>query len=196
MLTLLRERVCKSKRGEYKNEYLCHCGKITQTRATVVKSGKVKSCGCYNREVLKMRNTKHGLLKGNRRLYFVWNSMKQRCLNPNNKEYKYYGGRGISVCDEWIKFEQFYNWAKENGYQDNLTIDRIDNDKYYCPENCRWVTHEVNCQNRRRNLGHNKVLEIREKFKNGAGVSSISKEYGIEESSIRRIKNRETYKNI
>lgn len=74
------------------------------------------------------------------RLYSIWENIKQRCYNPNCKQYNDYGGRGIKVCQEWLKFKPFYDWAMVSGYSDNLTIDRIDNDSNYCPNNCKWST--------------------------------------------------------
>lgn len=94
-----------------------------------------------------IRNTTHDM--SHTRIYTVWKGMRRRCKNPSCCGYKWYGGKGIKVCDEWDKpyggFENFYKWAIENGYSDDLTIDRIDSDKDYCPENCRWITAHENC---------------------------------------------------
>jgi hypothetical protein len=79
--------------------------------------------------------------------------MKTRCLNPKASNYKWYGGRGITVCSEWLIFADFYSWALKNGYEESLELDRIDNDKGYCPENCRWITHKEQCNNRRASKG-------------------------------------------
>lgn len=97
-----------------------------------------------------MRKT-HGMSKN--KFYQVWNGIKQRCYNQNNKQYKNYGGRGIKVCDEWVNnFELFYDWALNNGYEDGLQIDRIDVNGNYEPSNCRWVDRYVNNNNRRNNI--------------------------------------------
>ena len=83
------------------------------------------------------------------KLYKVWTSMKCRCLNKKDKRYYDYGGRGITVCDEWLEFKSFMDWAYANGYNDGLAIDRIDNDKGYCPENCKWSTTKEQARNKR-----------------------------------------------
>ena len=111
---------------------MCDCGNTHISYVGKVTSGKIASCGCQK------GNKKHNA-RGSR-LYRIWQAMKSRCLNPNTANYKYYGGRGINVCDEWMEFAPFAEWAKEHGYSDNLTIDRKDIDKGYCPDNCEWVT--------------------------------------------------------
>lgn len=90
----------------------------------------------------------HGLIKGNQRLYWVWKAMRQRCNNPNCKDYPHYGGRGIEVCIEWSSFENFHNWAKATGYESGLTIERTDVNRGYEPENCIWMGNEKQSRNR------------------------------------------------
>jgi len=94
-----------------------------------------------------MNRTTHGQSKT--RLYSIWAGMKKRCLTPTCLYYKNYGGRGITVCNEWINFEPFYEWAMRSGYEKNLSIDRIDNDKDYYPANCRWATRYTQARNTR-----------------------------------------------
>lgn len=125
----------------------CDCGVEKVIRASELRSGSTLSCGCYDREMSSLKNTKHG--KYGTRPYRIWRSMKTRCYNPNHSWYKRYGGRGIAVCNEWRDdFMSFYNWAMSNGYQDDLTIDRIDNDKGYSPDNCRWISVKKQQNNR------------------------------------------------
>lgn len=113
----------------------CDCGKTRSLQTAQLTSGKVTSCGCQN-----PRSKKHSIIKNHRRLYSVYSSMIARCHNPKSISYKYYGGKGITVCDEWKNsFENFSKWSELNGYNDTLSIDRIDNSKGYCPSNCRWI---------------------------------------------------------
>lgn len=125
----------------------CDCGKIKSVQSTHLRSGKTTSCGCYQKEKVSKANFKHGYSKNS--LYSRWKAIKQRCENPNNRRYKDYGARGISVCEAWKNFQIFKEWALNNGYQENLELDRIDNNKGYFPENCRWCETVTNNRNRR-----------------------------------------------
>lgn len=134
----------------------CDCGNITFVSASHLKDGHTKSCGCQKNGFKGKDNPsyKHGLRHS--RIYGIWVNMKTRCLNSNNDSYKSYGARGIKICDKWLDkengFINFYNWAINNGYKDNLTIDRIDVNGNYEPSNCRWVGWETQQNNRRTNF--------------------------------------------
>ncbi|BAQ14673.1 hypothetical protein CBB2_2563 [Clostridium botulinum] len=125
----------------------CKCGKIKSIQAGHLMSGSTTSCGCYQKEKAREANKVHGFTKTS--LHNRWKSIKQRCLNPNSQRYKDYGARGITICEEWLDFEKFHEWAIKNGYEENLTLDREDNDRGYCPDNCRWVDYKTNERNRR-----------------------------------------------
>lgn len=131
----------------------CECGNELIVEGHKLRSGNTKSCGCYQRDIARETQTKHN--GSNSRLYGVWNGMVQRCTNKNNCSYKRYGARGIKVCDEWFDFGTFQEWALANGYNPNAkrnecTLDRINNNGNYQPDNCRWIDIKKQCQNTRR----------------------------------------------
>lgn len=132
----------------------CDCGNVVTVKGQSLTIGDTKSCGCYNREVAKQKCINRSThKKSHSRLYCIYYNMKNRCANPNHPRYKNYGARGITICEEWSKdFMTFYNWAMANGYKDNLSIDRIDNNSGYSPDNCRWVDVTVQNNNTRRSL--------------------------------------------
>lgn len=124
----------------------CECGKEHIAVGWRLKNGDIKSCGCYRKEKIT-KHSMHGT-----RLYRIWNDINTRCYYEKHKSYNRYGGRGITVCDEWRNdFAAFYEWAMANGYADNLTIDRKDTNGNYEPSNCRWVTMKEQQNNRSNN---------------------------------------------
>ena len=133
------------KQGKYKKHTLwlckCDCGKETIVSNQALRTGRTHSCGCLRKELM----TVHGWSRKRKRLYSIWINMKARCRDKNRKNYKNYGARGIKVCKEWAEsFISFRNWALASSYQDNLTIDRINNDGNYEPDNCQWLTRIEN----------------------------------------------------
>ncbi len=136
----------------------CDCGGEKIVAGHDLKLKYTQSCGCLAKEIGKQsgrilgeNNCVHGCSKT--RLYYIWKGMRQRCYNHNNPDYKNYGGRGIKICDEWLDdFQAFRDWATENGYREGLSIDRIDNDRNYEPDNCRWISIKQQQRNKRNNL--------------------------------------------
>lgn len=141
-----------SKQKRHYAIYKCYCGNEFKSQISSVKRKNTTSCGCYNKSLI----TKHGLYDN--KLYNAWTNIIQRCLNKNNKAYVNYGNRGISICSEWKNnFMSFYNWALENGYREDLSIDRIDVNGNYEPNNCRWANKTTQMRNTRKIIASNKT---------------------------------------
>lgn len=152
----------------------CDCGRKVIVSESNLKRGKTKSCGCIR--------SKRGIGVGEskQRLYSIWNGMLNRCENKKAANYQYYGGNGITICPEWHNYTNFKEWAMRNGYQDNLTIDRVDVCGAYSPDNCRWVTQKEQTRNRRNNVKHLYKGEWK-------CVTELAEEYGLK---VQVVKNR------
>lgn len=141
-----------NKRGHALWMCKCDCGNECVVQGQNLRRGITKSCGCYAADMRVVANTIHG--DCGTRLYRIWKGVVSRCRNKSSTDYKWYGAKGVSVCEEWSKYENFRDWATNNGYKDNLTIDRIDPFGNYDPSNCRWATTQeqnFNKRNSRRN---------------------------------------------
>ncbi len=147
---------------------LCDCGNEVIVAAQSLHNGRTKSCGCLRSERSKECHTTN--LYHDARLHGIWLGMRQRCTSKSNVNYPAWGGRGITICAEWDKFDAFYEWSMANGYTETSTIDRIDNDGPYCPTNCRWTNAKAQANNRRSNV----YLEINGERKTISQWSDIS----------------------
>lgn len=183
-LTVVNQEPSDPKRKERRWRCLCDCGNYTVVPSYRLRHGGVTSCGCHQRD----RNFCSKKAKNNPRLYRVYQSIKTRCYNPKNQNYYLYGGRGIKLCNEWLVFDNFCDWALASGYDKDAefgkcTIDRIDPDKDYSPSNCRWVSMCEQNNNRRNNrkITYNGTTKT---------ATEWSREIGIESCLIReRINN-------
>lgn len=130
---------------------LCECGNTTTVDDARLEAGITKSCGCLREITTKRLKTQHGYTRS--RLYAIWSGMKARCYNKNKINYARYGGKGITICEEWLHdFSKFKDWSLSHGYDDSLTIDRIDSTKGYSPDNCRWADIYTQANNKSRNI--------------------------------------------
>lgn len=145
------ERIKRGRTTSWNWIVRCDCGTLKSVNPYRVLNGNTVSCGCHRLEQTIANNKKNKVKHNGRntRLYNIWHGMKQRCFSSYCHDYKNYGGRGITICDEWKDdFSLFRDWSLKNGYADNLSIDRIDVNGNYCPENCRWVDAKIQNRNR------------------------------------------------
>lgn len=179
---------------------ICDCGGRAEVTYSNLRSGNTTSCGCWKKQYGHIRgasNVTHGM--SNTRLYRTWISMKRRCYLRTHKDYAYYGARGITVCQRWVN--SFETFASDMGTPPvGASIDRVDNDLGYSPENCRWATSSQQSRNRRRfampksrKLTDDQAAELRASKARGDSWSVISKNYGISISSARKVVSGESY---
>lgn len=183
-LTVLDDYISISNGTKWK--CMCECGREVYVYRGKLTSGYTKSCGC----IVK---TLGGL--SDHKLYSVWANMKDRCYNSSNHAFHHYGGKGIKVCDEWSNFIVFYNWSMENGYEDGLTIDRINSNSDYSPNNCEWITKSENTARANHN-SHKRRTEFKyfgispngDKY-TFTNASEFAKEHSLNASCVRNVAN-------
>lgn len=182
----------KNKMGKLLWKCKCDCGNDFIAIGENIKSGNTKSCGCLFKEEIIKRNTIHGLRY--HLLYKTWKHIKERCTNVKSKDYKYYGGRGIKICDEWKDdVKTFYDWCMSNGWKKGLEIDREDNNGNYEPGNCRFVTHKTNGRNTRKSLIW--IIDGKEFSSANAAAKELNKSEYIIRKMCNRVKNKKGQEN-
>ncbi len=160
---------------------LCDCGKTVTVRSVSLTRGYSGSCGCFQKEIIAKLNFKHGdcVVGHESRLYHIWHGIKQRCNDPESCNYKNYGRRGISLCSEWSEnYLPFYEWSINNGYREDLSIERIDNNGNYEPLNCTWATAREQSLNKRTN----RLISFNGETKT---ISQWSEIYGVDKRNLR-----------
>ena len=188
-LTVL-ERGENNAHGHTRWRCRCVCGRETLVATAKLRNGRTISCGCMGLRHATEAKLRHGdaLSKGKVRLYTTWEAMKRRCYNPNCLQYQYYGGKGVKVCGEWLEYEGFKAWAVANGYADNLTIDRIDSNGDYEPENCQWITLAENISRAHRHTPQDVEDKIVQMLQQGVAGASICREAGVSRATVHRLK--------
>ncbi len=171
--------------------YKCSCGNMSKVITSAVKSGRITKCKECAIRTIALKNTKHG--DTDTRLHRVWLNMRSRCNNPNVAAYSRYGGRGLEVCDEWNdSYIKFSKWAKDNGYTDNLEIDRTNNEEGYSPNNCGFVTRKENMCNQSKSISNrfteDELSEICEMPDRGFTIPEVVEATGISRASIQRMR--------
>lgn len=172
---IVKKYVGKGKYGQSLFECLCDCQNKSIVDYSSLINGKTKSCGCYKKRIMSERSKKHNMY--GTKIYWIWSSMIQRCINQNNKKYKNYGKRGIKVFNEWRHFNNYYNDFGKY-HKPGLQMDRIDNNGNYCKENCRWTTPLVQANNRT----DNRVITYCGKTKN---LTQWGRVFNLSHSKIR-----------
>lgn len=162
----------------------CECGNEKITSGKLLKNGNCISCGCVQKEIASRNSKTHG--KSKTRIYYIWQGMKERCNNPNNLNYFNYGGRGIEVFDDWNKFEEFEKWSMLNGYNDDLSIERINVNGGYNPNNCTWIPLRLQSRNRRNviNIEFNGTVKTLTEWSKYFNVSHSTIQYHIKKDDI------------
>lgn len=203
-LTVISSHVQRDKNNKRQWNCLCDCGNYKLARGNDLVTGGVKSCGCLHHDFLTQGQIKHGYSKEGKKSkeYLIWVGMRQRCNNKNSTSFKYYGGRGIKVCERWSKFENFI--ADMGPCQKDYSIDRINNNGDYEPSNCRWATIEEQLLNRRP-TNYKGIKNPRAKFtveqiklirNDKRSQPTIARDFGTSQTNISAIKLRRTWANV
>jgi len=190
-LTVLARAPSRGKASNLRGYWLCQCscGKQVEISTGALRSMNQQSCGCLKKERCIERSTKHGQAAVRTRAYNAWKGMRKRCLNPNERVFKYYGGRGITIAPEWCFFEQFYRDMGDPPAK--MSLDRKDTNGNYCKDNCRWATVQQQVENRR--VAYNVKLSadvaraVYIAHKNGKVQDDLAKQYGVCQSAISAI---------